>query len=253
MCVARVGQVRSRSGGVSHGHERYAEMCVRMHGKSKPKRAAKLTERLHLPQAAPIVRVAENDLDRAGLEVLGQIREGSNGHVTCERRRDAGSEQTVAHFGHAGNACGGIFQVAAIREFFLQQLSDVERGGHGPSAIGVHAERDVWTETIAKLLDGLDFDVRIEDASLELDVAESVFRDQLLRLPHERFWTEHFSILVRAGVGAFATAACVLVEGISGERNFIASTATEEVADRFANGFSNEIQRSDFQGGVEAG
>src|SRR5713101_5071568 len=61
--VARVGQMRRGGGGVSHSHERNAKMGVRVHGESQPKGAAQLTETLHLPQAAPIVGVAKNDLN----------------------------------------------------------------------------------------------------------------------------------------------------------------------------------------------
>jgi hypothetical protein len=150
--------------------------------------------------------------------------------------------------GHVFESRGGIFEIAATPEFAGERLANAHGSLRGPGAIGIDAEGHGGAEFLVKELQGFDFEVRFQDTGLELDRTESVTGDHGLDLPDERVGREGFAIFILAPVVSLAAPAGVLVEGIGGERDFVADAAADEFADGLADGFSDEVEAGDFDG-----
>src|SRR6185437_7922384 len=144
-----------------------------MHGESQIKNAADLPQMLHLLNATPVMRIAEDNLHSIGSDSLRQVGESGNGHIARQRRLHSRFEQFTSDSCHTGNAGRWIFEVAAIAKLFAQCFPDLNRGFDRPRAVRIEANRNLRTELCAKLPNGFDLLCRIEYARLELDLAKS--------------------------------------------------------------------------------
>jgi hypothetical protein len=205
---------------------------------------------LYLAEAAPVVGVAENDLDRVLADAGRDVGERRHGHVAGQRRVHAGGTEAATDLGHAVDAGGRVLQVAPAAQLFRQGEAHLDRGLHRPRAVGVHAQRNAGAEGPPELLDGLDLDPGIEHACLELDVAEAVLLDHPLDLADERLGVEGLPVFVRPRVGAFTATPCVFVERIGRERDLVPDPAPQKVAGGTAHRPADQVEARDLDGGV---
>src|SRR5690242_1758302 len=127
-----------------------------MHGESQIESAADLSQMLHLLNAAPVMRIAEDYLHSIASNSLRQVVESGNGYITRQRRLHSHFEQFAPDLCHTGNAGRWIFEVAAIAKLFAQCLPNFNRGFDRPRAVRIEANRNLGTELCAKLPDGFD-------------------------------------------------------------------------------------------------
>ena len=197
---------------------------------------------LDLAHAAPVVRVAEHDLDGVLPHRGGQVGERRDRDVRGQRRVLAGVEQRLAHGGHAVHAGARILEIAAAAQLAIQRPPDLDRGRHRPRAVGIDAQRHVVAEGGVQRLDRRDLDRRVEHPGLQLDLAEAVGGAHLLRLADHRLGRQALAVLVGALVVALAAAAGVLVEQVGRERHGAAGAAAEQVADRAPEGAADQVE-----------
>ena len=155
-------------------------------------------------------------------------------------------QQAAPHFGHALERGAGIFEIAAVRKLFFEFTAHPDGGFDAPGAVGIDAQRIAGAELLAQRADGRDFDIGIQHAAFELDLAEAVFRDHLPAFAHAGPGVEHLAIFV-AGRDP------VLIEKVGGEADFVAHPPADHVADRLADGLADQIQAGDFDRGEGAG
>ena len=245
--------MRRGGGDVRHAHQRNAQMIVRVHGKAEAERLAEPRELLHLPHPAPVMMIAQYDLHRVLPDRRRQVAETSHGHIAGEWSIDAFREQAASNRRHVLHARGGIFEIAAIGQLFPQFAPDADGGLDRPSGVGVDADRHARTELLPHLFHSLDLKLRLQNARLELDVLETVQRDHPPGLLHEGCGRERLAIFIVAGVCALATAASVFVKWIGREGDRVAHPATNQLADRLADGFADQVQARHFDRGERPG
>ncbi|CAM5727122.1 hypothetical protein SVIOM342S_10175 [Streptomyces violaceorubidus] len=158
-------QVRHGGRHVGHGGEADAQVGVGVHGDADAEGAADGGQLLRVAQSAPVVVVGEHDLYGALGERLLDLGERRHAHVGRERHPGPRGD-----LGHRRGAERGVLQVL---QDVPQLRRDLERGLHGPGAVGVQAQR-VSGERLGERLDGGDLLFGREDAALELEGGEAV-------------------------------------------------------------------------------
>src|SRR5215831_15229019 len=98
-----------------------------MHGKTQPKTSAKLSQMLCLPQAAPIMRIGEHDLNGICSDRLSKISKRSYGNVAGQWHVDALVKQFATDFSHALHGCGWVFQIATLIQLLRQRFAHANR------------------------------------------------------------------------------------------------------------------------------
>ena len=91
--IAGIGQVRRSHRNLGHGHHRYPEVVVRVHGQTQPEGFAYLRQMLHLPESSPVMVIAKNHLNGIEPDCLRQVAEGGHGYVTGKGSIDAFREE----------------------------------------------------------------------------------------------------------------------------------------------------------------
>src|SRR5439155_21555891 len=93
-------------------------------------------------------------------------------------------------------------------------------------------------EPFAQRLDGLDFLLRRENTTLELDRAETIFGDHFLRLPHDSGRIKCRAPFVGLGAGMSGP----FVEKVSAVWNGVPNRAAEQIAHRPPRGLSLQVK-----------
>src|SRR4029453_19611739 len=98
-------------------------MAVGVHRQAEAERLAQPREVLDLAHAAPVVRVAQDDLRGALAYRRREIGERRHGDIRGERRLLARVEQRLADGSHAVHARAGVLEIAAAPQLAIESAA----------------------------------------------------------------------------------------------------------------------------------
>ena len=197
--------------------------------------------------------IAQHHLNGVVAHGFRDVAERCHRDVAGERRLNAVGQEAAAHLGHSFESDARILKVTATGKFPGQVAPDLHGGLDRPCAVGIDPQRHRLAKRLAELAQCLDLDLRREHAALELDGAKAVLGAQLLNLRDERLRREGLAVFVVAQIVTLAATAGVLVERVRGERHLVAHAATDEITNRLADGFADQVEASRLDRGVGAG
>src|SRR5260370_14737646 len=90
-------------------------------------------------------------------------------------------------------------------------------------------------------------------AALQLKPWKPVLGNHLIAFPRGGFRRQYFAILVFANVISHAASAAVLIKQIGGEGHFIAGASADDVANRLADGLTDEVETGNFKSRESSG
>ena len=107
-----------RGRNMCHRHQRDAEVTVQVHRQANAKAAP--GQLLHLPHAAPVVVVAQDNL--YCVRVASGISPNEVTAIAGQRRVDAIRQKPAPYLYHAVQSHAGILEIAALGKFLSQVL-----------------------------------------------------------------------------------------------------------------------------------
>ena len=223
-----------------------------MHRQPKAERLAHARQMLHLPQAAPVVGVAEHDLHGVVADGDRQVVEARGRDVAGQGRVDALGEQRTPYRGHAVEASRRVLEIPAVGQLSCERTSDAHRRLDRPCAVRIDAQGHAGPERDVHGLDRGNLLVWIEHAGLELDGGEAVGLHHLPRLHDHRLRGQALAVLVVARVVALAASTRVLVEQVRRERHEVAHPPAEQRADGLSDGLADQVECRHLEHRVEA-
>ncbi len=230
---------------VDHCGHRDPRMVVAVLAHHPARRVADRSQGQVAGEAAEIVQVGQENVDRLDPERIGEVGESGDAHIRAHLQ--AGGSADLRHRGLAPDGVLVIFERKRG-----EALADPQRGGDGPARIGVDPEQRLRPEPIGQGLHGLELDVGGEDAPLELEDAEPPSVAEPRRHLGHRPGCPDLAPIVEGG-------AAVDEVGIGQDRRVVGGVAIEEVRrelhrrpDRAAEEV-REPMPGGAAGGVEAG
>ena len=215
-----------------------------MHRHAQVPQRAHARERLRQAQAAPVVVVRQQHLDRAHLRAAAEVVQRRDHHVGRERQL-----RVLRELGHAGQPRARVF---VVLEQFVELRGRGDAGGEGPVRVRVQPQRQAGQRRVQRAHAG-DLVRRREHAALQLDAAKAVQPDHALRL------RDHLRRRVRLAPGVrrveLVDVFGVLEEQVGAVGHRVAHLAAEQVDDRCADELAlqvehRDLERADHLGGV---